>query len=90
MKKGREFKKRCLKLVCLSIPLREYQTPEVNRLFRLTLRMSMGFNEYKNEIPTKNDEDYRVVDNPDEISNVSILIDVIKVADFIERIGVLR
>ena len=21
----------------------------------------MGFNEYKNEIPTKNDEDYRVV-----------------------------
>jgi hypothetical protein len=40
---------------------RQYLTSETNQLFRLTSRISSDSNEYKNKIPTKNDEDYRVV-----------------------------
>jgi hypothetical protein len=40
----------------------------------------------KNKIPTKNDEDYRVVDNPDEISIFMMLKDISKVILFIDGI----
>ena len=43
---------------------------------------------YKNEIPTKNDEDYRVVDNPGEISNRELMKAFIKVVDRIQVIDV--
>jgi hypothetical protein len=39
----------------------QYLTSETNQLFHLTSRISSDSNEYKNEIPTKNDEDYRLV-----------------------------
>jgi site-specific DNA recombinase len=61
-----EIKKRIQKLVFPSgfyiNPInRQYLTPEVNQLFHLISRISMDCDGYKNEIPTKNDEDYRVV-----------------------------
>jgi hypothetical protein len=40
---------------------RQYLTSETNQLFRLTSRISMTSDGHKNKIPTKNDEDYRVV-----------------------------
>jgi len=46
---------------CIDPVKRQYLTSETNQLFRLTSRISSDSNEYKNEIPTKNDEDYRVV-----------------------------
>ena len=61
-----DIKKRIQKLVFPSgfyiNPInRQYLTPEVNQLFHLISRISMDCDGYKNEIPTKNDEDYRVV-----------------------------
>lgn len=40
---------------------RQYLTPEVNQLFRLTSQISMSSEEVKKEIPIKNDEDSEVV-----------------------------
>ena len=37
------------------------------------------------EIPIKNDEDYRVVDYSDELSDREIIRDLMDVADFIEE-----
>lgn len=61
-----DIKKKIQKLVFPSgffyIPeKRQYLTTEVNQLFHLTSIISMDCDGYKNEIPTKNDEDYRVI-----------------------------
>ncbi len=61
-----DIKKKIQKLVFPSgffyVPeKRQYLTSEVNQLFHLTSRISKNCEGYKNEIPTKNDEDYRVV-----------------------------
>jgi hypothetical protein len=40
---------------------RQYLTPEINQLFRLTTQISMSSEETKKRIPIKNDEDSVVV-----------------------------
>ncbi len=61
-----DIKKKIQKLMfpmgfCINTVKRQYLTSEVNQLFRLTSRISTDCDGYKNEIPTKIDEDYRVV-----------------------------
>ncbi len=58
----------------------------MNQLFRL---ISMYCNGYKNEIPTKNDEDYRVVAKMVQLSNFELIQDIAKVVDYIERCDLL-
>ncbi len=49
----------------------------------------MYCNGYKNEIPTKNDEDYRVVAKMVQLSNFELIQDIAKVVDYIERCDLL-
>ncbi len=58
----------------------------MNQLFSL---ISMYCNGYKNEIPTKNDEDYRVVAKMVQLSNFELIQDIAKVVDYIERCDLL-
>ena len=63
---------------------RQYLTSSINQLFCLTSRISMDSKGYKKEIPTKNDEDYRVVAGMVQLSNFELIKDIAKIVDFIE------
>jgi hypothetical protein len=68
---------------------RQYLTPEINQLFRLTTQISMSSEETKKRIPIKNDEDSVVVDYFDEISNFLLIKDFMKVSDFVEEMNII-
>lgn len=62
----------------------EYQTLEVDSLFRITSELSMVSEDVK-QFPTDLSEESVSVHYSDEISNRLFIIDFVKVADFIEE-----
>jgi hypothetical protein len=63
-------------------------TSELYQLFHLISRISIDCDENENEIPIKNDEDYRVVDYPDELFNLLLIMDFVEVVDLIKEMEI--